>query len=150
MADRDPPAAGPGAPVPAGAENAIDLYISFLGPIIYIGRDPRRCTVQIDGVSVSRRHMAVAWADAGGFQVCDMGSRNGTWLWRARDHPGPAPERGRWRRVPGPYDRPPSQGLFGSWGDFLRAGPGGSPMVRILEPVRPVEDGEEEAIAGGA
>ena len=82
-----------------------------------------------------------------------MGSRNGTWLWRARDHPGPAPERGRWLRAPGPYDRPPSQGLFGSWGDFLRAGPsarGGSPMVRILEPVRSVEDGEEEAIAGGA
>jgi hypothetical protein len=48
------------------------------GPHV-IGRDSQSCELQIDDITVSRRHASITWS-AGRWQLEDLGSTNGTWL----------------------------------------------------------------------
>jgi pSer/pThr/pTyr-binding forkhead associated (FHA) protein len=54
------------------------LQRAFLPPGITVGRDPT-CDLQLDNLSVSRRHARLAW-DRGKFVIEDLGSANGTQL----------------------------------------------------------------------
>lgn len=56
--------------------------VNIKGPITTIGRDPT-CGVHIDSLGVSRHHAAIRWA-GDRFVVCDMASRNGTFVNQAR------------------------------------------------------------------
>ena len=51
-----------------------------------VGRH-RRCDLQLGGASVSSEHAILRWTDRG-WQVRDLGSRNGTWVRGLRLRPG--------------------------------------------------------------
>ncbi len=52
--------------------------VPLTGPII-IGRDPAHCQLILEEASISGRHLEIRPVP-GGYEVCDLSSRNGSWL----------------------------------------------------------------------
>jgi pSer/pThr/pTyr-binding forkhead associated (FHA) protein len=59
--------------------------IDLSGPQLTIGRSSK-CGLVIDRPSLSRIHVTFSAVEGGGFSICDLGSRNGTFVNNERIH----------------------------------------------------------------